>query len=171
MADKIKNVSVSKESHPGEGRRGINKEKAEKTAIDIREKSQEFIEGVSEVVEGAEAVETTGEVAERTGEGKQKAPSGSGKGAQGAFVHSEPSSPPSIEIMRIQVATQIKHEIRILEKEAARLMRGSGGFHPFKLNSVISKIRYLRDILSGLAYATTETLKGWWMKFVKGITT
>jgi hypothetical protein len=175
MADKINSISVSKESLPVERGKEGQREKGEKAERNIQEKSKEFIEGVSEVVEGvenAEGVETTGEVAEGLGEGKKKAAAVGGiSSSSGKPVNHQPIAPPSIEIMRIQVSTQIKNEIRMLEKEAARLMRGSGGFHPFQLNKVVSKIRELKDILSGLAYATAETLKGWWMKFVKGITT
>jgi hypothetical protein len=172
MTDKIKNISTSGETVHSEGGRSGQKEKNGKADREIKEKSQEFIEGVSEVVEGVESVETTGEVAEELGEGKKKAPSAGGKGGtQGVQNLLEQISPPSIDIMRIQVATQIKNEIRILEKEVVRLMRSNASFHPFKLNKVVSKIRELKDILSGLAYATAETIKGWWMKFVRGINT
>jgi hypothetical protein len=169
MADKIKNIESSRESLPKGGK--IERRDSEKgESKEISEKSREFVEGVSEVVEGAETAETTGEIAEGISEGKKKAPTGGTKSGTTGSAAVSKEIPPSIEIMRIQVATQIKKEIRILEKEAAKLMKGTGGFHPFKLNMVVSRIRTLSDILSGLAYATAETMKNWWMKYVKGIT-
>jgi len=170
MADKIKNISQHKESLPGESGRREGKGISEKDEKEIVEKSREFVEGVSEVVQGAETVETAGEVSEEMSEGKKKASGGgSGKNQQDQDVGIKATMPPSIEIMRIQVSTQIKNEIRMLEKEAARLMSSPGGFQPFKLNTVVAKIRELRDILSSLAYATADALKGLWLKFVKGI--
>jgi|GEM_PF-2659995 len=172
MADKIRNISVSRETLPGEVGGIGQKEKPGKEENVIQEKSQQFVEGVSEVVEGAEGAETTGEISEQVGESRKKVSSGGGGiSPRGSVAQMDTKTPPSIEIMRIQVATQIRNEIRVLEKEVNRLIRGSGSFHPFKLNMLMSKIRELRDILSGLAYATTETIKGWWIKFVKGITT
>lgn len=173
MAGKIKNSSNTKEGSSIERDYTVDKERSGKNDKEIIEKSREVGKGLSEVVEGAESVEgveTTGEVSEKSGEGRNKASSGLGKGSGASMGDIKKEPPPSIEIMRIQVSTQIRKEIRLLEKEAARLMRSPGSFHPFKLNMIVAKIRELKDILSGLAYATAETMKTWWMRFVKGIT-
>jgi hypothetical protein len=138
-----------------------------KQGKEIEKASREFVEGVSEVVEGAEGAETVaGEVGEKSGEGKKKA---SEKGIGGAAGTVTPvSGPPTIEIMCIQISTQIKKEIRMLEKEV-KLLKKRGNFNAAKLNGVVAKIRELRDILANLAYVSVETLKGWWKKFVEGI--
>lgn len=170
MADKIFSSSESSpesarpiESAHVEGQKNESKE--------IRERSKGFIEGVSDVVDGAEMAEVVdGEVVEATGEDKKNGSQGTpaGKG------HAVPATGkvnelPTIEIMRIQIATQIKSEVRILEKEVALLL-SNGNFSPYKLNDVISRVRSLQHILVELAYASAEMLKDWWMKFVKGIT-
>ena len=163
MAD---NVSKNTEKHEEIVKVAEKPEKTKHGEKEIKETSQEFVEGVSEVVEGtAEFVE--GEVGEVAREGKKKAPVTGIKGG-GAIKTDSRGVPPTIEIMRIQIATQVKNEIRILEKEAAKLM-SAGKFNPSKLNGVVAKIRELKDILANLAYATKETLKSWWMKFVKEI--
>jgi len=136
---------------------------------EIKEASKEFIEGVSEVVDSVENAEVVdGEVSEGAGEDKKKGPQGSIKKGQATtqVVTKDDSQPPSIEIMQIQIATQIKNEIRSLEREMKILQSGSN-FNPMKLNATVSRIRHLRDILSNLAHVTFDIVKGWWMDFVK----
>lgn len=138
---------------------------------EIKETSDKFTEGVSGVVEGVEFTE--GNVGEKVKEGKKVAPMGGGTTAgqtQTAVFDMSQIVLPKIEVMRSQVSQQIKKEIVTLEKEAARMMRNPTNFSPFKLNAVVSKIRELKEILANLAYATMESLRGWWIKFVKGIT-
>ncbi len=158
------------------GREGAEKHaQAEKHgAKEIKQTSREFVEGVSEVVEGSEVAETAeGNVAEEERKGKNKFPAGGmpGGSVAGKFGADEKAEIPPIEVMQSQIATMIRKEIRILEKEAKQIMFSSKKFSPFKLNGIISKIRMLKDILANLGYAAAETVKGWWMKFVKGITT
>ncbi len=136
-------------------------EKKREESREVRETSKEFVEGVSEVVESVE----TGEVSEKTGEDKKKGPQGkfpSGGGAAQTKVQLQPLSLPRIEVMQIQIATAIKKEIAVLEKEAVRVSD-----KPFALSEVVGKIRDLRNILSNLTHLTFEALKGLWMKFVK----
>lgn len=167
MADKVaKNAEKHEETLKApEKREAINNGGKE-----IKETSKELIEGISEVVEGAESSEfVEGDVSEKTREGKKKAPVTGIKGASAAKTI-EKATPPTIEIMRIQISTQVKNEIRLLEKEAARMLSGRVKFNPSKLNGVVAKIRELKDILTNLAYVTSETLKGLWNKYVKGNT-
>lgn len=137
---------------------------------EIKEAAKEFVEGVSEVVESVENAEVVdGEVSENTGEDKKKGPQGSmksGKAATTAVTQDE-SKVPTIEIMQIQIATQVKNEIRVLEKEMRSLQSGSK-FNPKKLSDTVSRIRNLRDILANLAHVAAETVKGWWLEFVGG---
>jgi len=151
------------ESSPKENKTPESKE--------IKEASKEFIEGVGEIVETAEGGEVTdGNVGENMGEDKKSGPQGSMKGgAGGQAVVKKIVKEPSIEIMQIQISTQIKHEIRVLEKEMKALQSGRH-FNPMKLNLTVSKIRGLRDILANLAHVAAETVKTWWNEFVKGVT-
>ncbi|GEM_PF-4915539 len=130
---------------------------------------RETKEGVGEIVD----VMPTGEVAEEMREDKKKA----GAGGFGGIAAQDPQAViakqlkmPSVEIMRKQVAVEIKKQIKLLEHEAHKIMMNPAGFSPFTLNGVVSKIRELKEILGQLAFATVEALKGWWMKFVKNIT-
>ncbi len=71
--------------------------------------------------------------------------------------------------MQIQVSTKIEKEIRILEKEMAKLMSAHrSNFSPHKLNDVIARIRSLREILANLVYSTADAIKALWLKYVKG---
>lgn len=143
---------------------------------EVKEKSSEVGEGVGgvvESVEGAESAEVAGEnISEKVSEGKRRAPSGgirSGGDASTQAISDYDFAIPKVEIMRIQVATKVNKEIIELEKEARKLIKSSSKFTPYKLNIVIKRIRALREILAELATATSETIKGWWLQFIKGI--
>ncbi len=172
MANQISKSAEKKEAPlRGPEAPGIGVSREKSSGKEIKETAKELIEGVSEVVEGAEAAEVVeGRVGETTKEGKKKTAGGIKTGVGAVAGLQKVSAPPTIEIMRIQVSTQIKNEIRILEKEAVKLMTGGANFQPFKLNGIVAKIRELKNILANLAYASVETIKGWWMRFVKDIT-
>ena len=149
--------------HSPERQHAPSAEKIEKKQDDsreLRETSREFVEGVSEVVESVES----SEIAEKTAEDKKKGPQGQfpQKGGGQVQVTLQKLILPRIEVMQIQIATAIKKEIVILEKEAKKVMD-----NPFAFTVVIGKIRNLRHILAELTHVTFETLKGWWMQFVK----
>lgn len=138
---------------------------------EIQKSAEGLAHSVEGIVEGAESgVESSGEVAEKQSEDKSKGPAGQMKKSGGTAANPpkfKPVAYPKIEAMRYQVASAIKHEIHALEKEAKRL-KNSGNFDPFKLNSVVGKIRSLKDLLAHLTYATLDTIKNWWLKYVKG---
>lgn len=134
---------------------------------DLKEQAKEFIEGVSEVVEGAEAPEVSeGEISEVAKEGKKKAPAG--KGISKSQTGAAKIVLPELDVMVIQIKTRVKKEILELERERKQLMRSSSKFSPFKLNQIVSKIRYLKDVLAELAYATADGVKQLWHKYVRG---
>ena len=117
-------------------------EQKQQESREVKETSREFVEGVSEVVESVE----NAEVAERTGEDKRKGPAGGipVKNKPGNIQFKVPALViPRIEVMPIQISTEIKTEIAGLEKEAMRVQD-----NPFALTMAVGKIRYLRDILS-----------------------
>jgi hypothetical protein len=124
-----------------------------------------IIEGLEAAEEGAEFAE--GKVSEKTREGKRVGPSGAG--AFGVSYDIKDIILPTIEVMRVQISTKIKTEIKRLEKEAKSIRR-SPKFDPFRFSEVIGRLRYLKDILARLASITAESCKDLWLKFVKGIT-
>lgn len=153
---------VQNTSNNVEQQRSVPVEKPEKKQEENRElqkTSQEFVEGVAEVVENAE-------VSEGLGEDKKKGPQGqfpsTKSGGSAIKTALKPLVFPGVELMQIQIATAIKREIVGLEKMAEKLAD-----KPFALTGVVAKIRELNFILHSLAHATFDTLKNWWMKFVK----
>lgn len=176
MADLSAKNSERESEHQGlhEGAEKPNVSLKKPESKEIKETSKEFVEGVSEVVETTEAAEfAEGNVSEKAGEDKKKVSGGSlkrGTAVTGGAVAAMVDAPP-IEMMQSQIAAMVKKEIRVLEKEAKKMMSNPGSFSPFKLNGILTKIRQLKDILANLGYAAAETVKDWWLKFVKGITT
>lgn len=154
MVDNLSHSPERQERGPSE-----KIEKKQEESRELRETSKEFVEGVSEVVESVE----TGEVAERTGEDKKKGPQGRfpGKGVKQVKVELKPIEFPKIEVMQIQIATEIKHEIAMLISEAKKTNS------PYELSGILGKIRGFRDILSELTHLTIEKLRDLWLKFVK----
>ena len=155
MANNLQQTPERQKTSPAE-----KIEKKQDDSRELRETSREFVEGVSEVVESVES----SEISEKTGEDKKKGPQGQfpQKGGGQVQVTLQKLILPRIEVMQIQIATAIKKEIVVLEKEAKKVVD-----NPFALTAVVAKIRQLRDILGNLTHATFETLKGWWMQFVK----
>ncbi|MBD3328408.1 hypothetical protein GF340_03830 [Candidatus Peregrinibacteria bacterium] len=133
--------------------------------------NSEFIEGVSETLDDLESAEVmSGKISEKVSENKSKAPKTkfpaqtSGQGMDFASAEDEE---PEIDVMRIQVSTQVKKEIAELKKEAKKMLRARS-FNPFEVTKTMSKIRNLKDLLSSLAYVTSDALKTLWRKYIKG---
>lgn len=138
---------------------------------ELQKASHEFREGLTGVeagMENAEGVENR-EVSEGLQEDKKSGPAGSLKtGTAQAVQKKAQVKLPRVEVMRTQIAKEIKRQIKVLEHQAEKMSR-KATFNPFTYNGVVSKIRELKFILANLANITFETLKGWWMKFVKNI--
>lgn len=141
------------------------KERIRPESPKLRETSREFVEGVTEVVESVE----TGEIPEEVKEGKKIVPPGkvSTGGAAGAFLQPAPLVYPKIEVMQMQISQAVEKEIHNLEHEVKKITSSPAQFKPFVLNGIVAKIREFKDILANLTHVTLETLKGWWLKYVK----
>ncbi len=152
-----------------------SKEQADKQAqkMENLEQTSEVAKGVEGTVEGAMEGLSNGEISEGLSEenkGKQAGAgtfTGGSKAAQALLA--KQIKIPSVDVMQQQVEIEIKKQIHVLEKEASKIMMNPAKFSPFTLNGLVSKIRELKDILSMLAYATLETVKSWWLKYVRGI--
>ncbi|MCA9374024.1 MAG: hypothetical protein R3B71_02055 [Candidatus Gracilibacteria bacterium] len=144
----------------------------ESSAEKQAERQQESVE-IQEALQGSEVAEfVEGNIAETVGEDKKKAPTSQGSGTKKVYDDTASTaktiSLPSVDVMRVQVSTRVKKEIAELEKKANKIMRNPSKAEPFQLNILISRIRYLRNILSQLAHATSEGVKNLWQKFIKG---
>ncbi len=167
------NHSFQRPSSSPEKNSQAEQQKEELSSSDEQLQSEkELFKEVGEMIEGVDtgAEMSSDEVNENVKEGKKNFTGGSGTAAQTTSAKvAKQITPPSLEVMRTQIGVKIKKEIIVLEKEAARIVHSSN-FNPFQLNSVVAKIRDLKEILANLSYATLETLKSWWFKYVKGIT-
>ncbi len=100
---------------------------------------------------------------------------GGAGGAQysGATNSSEASSNvsigaiPSEKVMKKEVVRSIEKEIVSLKKEVKRMSWPFSKFDADKYQQLVCKIRALGHVLSELAYATYEQVKGFWLKYVK----
>lgn len=158
----------SKENSEGLRSQPEQRQKVEqREAKELQSTAHEF----RETITGVEAGIENAEVSEGVGEDRKKGPAvGMKTGAQGAQKKAAfQFKIPNIETMRHQIAREIKRQIRVLEHQAKKMSRNPAKFSPFVFAGVISKIRELKSLLANLANITFETLKGWWMKFVKNI--
>lgn len=148
----------------------LEQEKEQQSVQAEKLENDQLSQEVGEMMDGVESAMEMGDVSENVKEGKKKFTGGSGTKAQTTATKvAKKITPPSVEVMQTQIAVKVKKEIIVLEREAAKLSH-SRNFNPFQLNAVVAKIRDLKEILASLSYATLETLKGWWFKYVKGIT-
>ncbi len=140
----------------------------------LKQASKDVLSGLNEAIDSSESAEfSDGNVSENTSEDRSQVSQGSIKGGRGddstATAQALVKSLPPLELMRKDISQQIKREIKILEKEAYKIMKNPTHVSYFKLNGIVSKIRELKEILSSLAYGTAENIKNLWLKFVKKI--
>ena len=121
--------------------------------------------GMIESLNSNESAEfSDGNVSEKSTDKKDNVGDYSGSSSSNSGDSSRSKTPPSIDIMRIEIETRIKKEIVSLEQEIAKFS-SKANFSPYKLNESVSRVRYLKDILANLAYASLETIKNWWSGF------
>lgn len=152
------------------------KEQQSSSKAEQLQNDKELFKEVGEMIEGADvgmesgAEISDGEVNENVKEDRKKFTGASGTVTQSTAAQvAKQITPPSVDVMRTQISVKVKKEIAVLQKEAEKIIQ-SRNFNPFQLNAVVGRIRDLKEILASLSYATLETLKGWWFKYVKGIT-
>lgn len=162
MADKKRNPDTAIE---GQGKtlekRDIERKKEEhevretKTAVGIE---------AGDIIEGAEF--TTGDVSER--EQKKKESYGGSSGQAGAPHGGVKKKPyPSVQKMSARVEKELKKEIRDLKKKVKTVMKKGGTLDAVQLNTLMARLRQLREALASLAYATADAIKDMWHKYVK----
>lgn len=74
---------------------------------------------------------------------------------------------PSEKVMKKEVVRSIEREIDSLKKEVKRMSWPFSKFDADRYQQLVGKIRALGHVLSELAYATYEQVKGLWLKYVK----
>jgi hypothetical protein len=162
MADKKRNPDSNIESQgkPQE-KRDIEKRQEEqevsetKTAVGIE---------AGDIIEGAEF--TTGDVSEQERKKKESYNGSNGQG-EGAKRKANKKPYPSVQKMSSRVEKELKKEIKNLKKKVKIVMRNGKTVDAAQLNTLMSRLRQLKEALASLAYATADTIKDMWYKYVK----
>lgn len=124
-------------------------------------------EAIQEAAGYEESIETTGKVSEIV----------KGQSEQKGFTPIDPDTIranllkniPSEKLMRKQIESEIKKEIKYLHKKALKLMAVPNGMSFFEMANLMKKIRELKGLLVQLVKASMENLKTLWLRFVHGV--
>ena len=138
----------------------IERSEVEKTKVAVD------LQGI-ETVEGAETAEISSDKISETEQKAKDQYSGSGSGTQTQTIQGALRPLPSPEVMRKEVKKALKKEMKDLHKKINRVINKGGNIEAHKLNTLIAKLRSLRELLSKMAHATSEFIKDLWMRFVK----
>lgn len=150
--DKLENPELSLEE-----RKDVDQKDLSETKISVGMEAGEIIESVGI---------GSGKISEK--EKKAQGKYGEKFGTKSSkTIKRQIKAPPSVPKMKSQVKSQLKKEIRHMNKKIKKVMRKGGDFEPYQLNKLVKKLRNLKEILSSLAYATTEMLRDLWIKYVK----
>lgn len=151
------------------------KETLSSTAADITPglEAMEFAEQIEGVTEGANE-RVSEKISEKPSEKKGFAFGGqqkvSKKGKTIAQIKAELlKSLPSEEVMKGQIESEVKKEMRWLKTRSVLISMGIKQGSAFELNNIAKKLRELRNILAMLAQAAVDTLKSLWLRFVHGV--
>lgn len=151
------------------------KETLSSTAADITPglEAMEFAEQIEGVTEGANE-KVSEKIQEKPAEKKGFAFGGKHrvvkKGKTIAQIKTELlKSLPSEDVMKDQIETELKKEMRWLKTRSVLISVGLKQGSAFELNNIAKKLRELRNILSILAQVAMDTLKSFWLRFVHGI--
>ncbi len=119
-----------------------------------------------EIIEGAEI--SSGQVSESE---KKKKESYSGETKTGKTAGQTrqitKQSYPSTKKMSSQIEKELKKDIRDLQRKVKMVMRKKGQLDAARLNTLMAKLRQLKETLASLAYATADTIREMWHKYVK----
>ncbi len=123
-----------------------------------------------------ESVETTGKISEVLGESDEVKGDGASTGgvAQTAVSVAEIKANllkniPNERVMRRQIESEIKKEVKYLQRKAMKMISAPGSMSFFEMSNLVKKIRELRSILASLVKASLDSLKTLWLRFVHGV--
>jgi hypothetical protein len=143
----------------------------EQKGKELADKSEALAQGIENVVEGTDFAEVIdGKIGETISEDKKKSTSGQAKANKQEPAATLPrynQELPTLEVMAIQVRTQLRKDLATLQEQANKYKKGSA-FNPYHLSQIMAKIRRLREILAEIVNASAEKIKTWWKEYVKG---
>lgn len=76
---------------------------------------------------------------------------------------------PPEPVMKKQIETEIRKEIKYLRKKALKMVRSPKNMDFFEMANILKKIRELKGLLATLLKSSLEHLKTLWLRFVHGI--
>jgi hypothetical protein len=117
------------------------------------------------VIEGAEI--SNDDVSESEKKRKESYSGGSAGTNANQIAGTKEPEYPSIKKMAAQIEDELKKEIKDLQKKINAVMKNGGNLDAAHLNSLVSRLRQLKEMLASLAYATVDAIKELWHKYVK----
>lgn len=160
MTDSDKNSQPDIERHKEVEETSLER-RDELEAREVSETKTSIGMEAGEIIEDAEF--GTGEISETEQRARDK-----GKSAVAiSIAKRQMATPPSLPKMRSQVKRQLKKDIKQMNKKIKKVMRNRSEFEPWQINNLIKRLRNLKELLSSLAYATTEMVKDLWIKHVR----
>lgn len=149
---------------------------AKKEAVSRGVEESKEVRTIREAVGYEEAVETTGRVSEAVRKQAEQKGGGMAAGAAQAQVIDPAKirenllkNLPNERVMRRQIESEIKKEIKYLHKKAVKLMAIPNSMSFFEMANLMKKIRELKGILVKLVKSSLENLKTLWLRFVHGV--
>jgi ABC-type transporter Mla subunit MlaD len=134
---------------------------------EVQEAKTEVGMEAGEIIEGAEV--SSGEITESEKKKKEGDSGGAAAGkASGQAAQIKKQTYPSVKKMTSQVESELKKEIKNLQKKVKSVMKSSGNLNAVELNTLMARLRQLKDALASLAYAAADIVRDMWNKYVKG---
>ncbi|MCD6109330.1 hypothetical protein J7J83_01045 [bacterium] len=141
-------------------------EEEQQQAKEVHEAKTEVGLEAGEIIQSAEV--PSGEVSEYEKKNKE-GNNGGGIADQAktqAGLITKPTYP-SVKKMSSQVEKELKKEIKDLHKKVKSVMKKKGNLDAAQLNTLMARLRKLKDVLASLAYATADIVRDMWHKYVK----
>ncbi len=132
---------------------------------EVRETKTSIGIEAGEIIESAE--EPSGEVSESERKKKEGDSGGTSGKTTGQLAEAQKPQYPSVKKMTAQVENELKKEIKDLQKKISAVMRNGKNLDAAHLNSLVARLRQLKEVLADLAYATVDAIKDLWHKYVK----
>lgn len=159
MADNNRQSGVEKENKVD-----TLEKRHEEQKPDLKEVHEAKIE-VGEIIEGAEV--PSGEVSESEKKTKEGDSGGAATTGSTQAAQIQKQKLPSVKKMGAQVEKELKKEIKDLHKKVKHVMKKSGNLDAVELNTLMARLRHLKETLAELAYATADAIKELWYKYVQ----
>lgn len=132
---------------------------------EVHEAKSEVGAEAGEIIEGAEI--PSGKISESEKKKKEGDSGGTAGKATTQSTKIEEEKLPSVKRMSSQVENELKKEIKDLHKKIKSVMKKNGAVDAAQLNTLMARLRQLKEVLASIAYATADAIKEMWYKYVQ----